>query len=49
MIRPYTEKFLREMSKLFEIVIFTAAMDDYANWTINLIDRFKYVSHRLYR
>jgi TFIIF-interacting CTD phosphatase-like protein len=26
MVRPYCSKFLQEMSKVFEIVIFTAAM-----------------------
>jgi len=26
LIRPYAQKFLREMSQLYEVVIFTAAM-----------------------
>ena len=48
-IRPNCQKFLREMSELYELVIFTAAMQDYADWVLNDIDKKKYISHRLYR
>jgi CTD small phosphatase-like protein 2 len=30
--RPYLEKFLRELNGLYELVVFTAGMKDYANW-----------------
>lgn len=37
------------MSKLFEIVIFTASQQLYADKVLNLIDPKKRISHRLYR
>ena len=49
MVRPYCNKFLTELSKYFEIVIFTAAMQDYADWIIDGIDHKGNVKHRLYR
>ena len=35
LIRPSAQKFLREMSQLYEVVIFTAAMQDYADWVLD--------------
>ena len=49
MVRPFCSKFLQELSKYFEIVIFTAAMQDYADWIVDGIDSRKYIKHRLYR
>jgi CTD small phosphatase-like protein 2 len=49
MVRPGVNKFLTELSKYYEIVIFTAALSDYADWILNSIDRKKTISHRLYR
>lgn len=49
MVRPYCNKFLSELSQHFEIVIFTAAMQDYADWIVDGIDHKKHISHRLYR
>ena len=37
------------MSQLYEIVIFTAAMQDYADWVLDSIDKEKRISYRLYR
>lgn len=36
---------------MFEIVIFTAASKDYADWILDVLDggEKKYISHRLYR
>lgn len=34
-IRPGCDKFLKEMSELYEVVIFTAAMQDYADWVLD--------------
>jgi len=48
-IRPGCEKFLKEMSELYEVVIFTAAMQDYADWVLDSIDKPKYISYRMYR
>lgn len=37
------------MAKLFEIVIFTAGMDDYADWALGFLESSSLISHRLYR
>lgn len=49
MVRPFAETFLYEMSKYYEIVIFTAAMQEYADFILDLIDEKRVISHRLYR
>ena len=49
LVRPGTDEFLQEMSESFEIVVFTAAMQDYADWVLNQIDPNGYIKHRLYR
>ena len=50
LIRPGTEKFLEEMSKYFEIVIFTASVKDYADTILDQLDpEHKFISFRLYR
>ena len=49
MVRPYTNKFLTELAQFYEIVIFTAAMQDYADWIVDGIDHRMIVTHRLYR
>jgi len=48
LIRPNCREFLKEMSELYEIVIFTAAMQDYADWVIDQLDTGKWITHRLY-
>ncbi|CDW72561.1 nli interacting factor-like phosphatase family protein [Stylonychia lemnae] len=47
--RPFCLKFLHEMSKYYELVVFTAGLKDYADWILNDLDRSCYISHRLYR
>lgn len=37
------------MSKYYELVIFTAALQDYADWILNRLDVNKCITHRLYR
>ena len=50
LIRPGAMKFLQLMSEYFEVVVFTAAMPDYADWILDNLDREdKFISHRLYR
>ena len=48
-IRPGTEDFLIDLSKYYEIVIFTAALQKYADLVINSIDPNNVISYRLYR
>ena len=50
LIRPFCIKFLEEMSQKFEIVIFTAALKNYADSILDLLDPYKkLIKYRLYR
>ncbi|CAD8138850.1 unnamed protein product [Paramecium pentaurelia] len=49
LVRPYAQQFLKEMSEYYEIVIFTAAQQDYADFILDLIDEDKVIGYRLYR
>lgn len=49
LVRPYAEQFIQEMSKHYEIVIFTAALQDYADFILDIIDNNSTIKHRLYR
>ena len=49
-IRPGAIKFLKEMCWYYEVVVFTAAMPDYADWILdNLDENGVMIKHRLYR
>jgi len=49
MIRPGALRFLKELSTHYEIVIFTAAIPEYADWIVDRIDPQGLVTHKLYR
>lgn len=48
-IRPYAPEFLKEMSKFYELAIFTAGLQEYADWMLDKLDPSKLIKHRLYR
>ena len=48
-IRPGAEDFIKELSEFYEIVIFTAALQTYADLVIDGIDSDGVISYRLYR
>jgi CTD small phosphatase-like protein 2 len=48
-IRPGAEEFLDTLSQHYEIVIFTAAMQDYADWALEHLSNRGCIAHRLYR
>lgn len=48
-IRPYAEEFLSTMAKDFEIVVFTAGEQDYADEILDTLDQERTITHRLYR
>ena len=37
------------MSQAYELVIFTAAKQEYADWVLDQLDEDRLISHRLYR
>ena len=49
LIRPGAREFLEAMSKIYEVVVFTAAMQDYADWVLDQLDTGNWITHRLYR
>lgn len=49
LIRPFAQNFLREVSKHYEIVIFTAALKEYADFILDRLDTEGCITHRLYR
>ncbi|CAK89545.1 unnamed protein product (macronuclear) [Paramecium tetraurelia] len=49
-VRPYAQEFLRSMAEYYEIIIFTASNEDYANQIIDYLDPTgTLVSGRLFR
>ena len=49
-VRPGCSEFLTNMSKIYEVMIFTAGTQEYANRVINLLDpNTNLIAHRLYR
>lgn len=49
LVRPGCVQFIQEMAKHYEIVIFTAALQEYADQVIDQIDVDKNIRYRLYR
>uniref|UniRef100_A0A5B7CA86 Putative C-terminal domain small phosphatase n=1 Tax=Davidia involucrata TaxID=16924 RepID=A0A5B7CA86_DAVIN len=47
--RPFVDEFLESLSQKFEIVVFTAGIEEYASLVVDRIDRKAVISHRLYR
>ena len=47
--RPFVEEFLSEMAPYFEIIIFTASISEYASTLIDMLDKDKLTSGRLFR
>jgi len=47
--RPYVQEFLENVSKEWEIIVFTASRKMYADWILDSLDPKNYISHRLYR
>jgi Dullard-like phosphatase family protein len=47
--RPYVDKFLYELSLIYEIIIFTASISQYANPLLDQLDKNNYIKYRLFR
>lgn len=48
-IRPFTRHFLRTLANYYEIVIFTAATQDYTDYILDKVDIENTISHKLSR
>ena len=48
-VRPYADYFLKELSQHFEIVLFTAAEEDYTSIVLNELNKDNYITHILCR
>ena len=48
-VRPGAREFLENVSSIFEVVIFTASLSEYANPLLDFIDKNKKCKFRLYR
>ena len=49
LVRPYAVEFLKNVSKYFEIVIFTASISKYASPLLDILDKEKNIKFRLFR
>ena len=47
--RPFVDEFLKELADLYEIIIFTASISEYANPLLDLLDKQKCIKYRLFR
>lgn len=47
--RPHVDKFLYELSSIYEIIIFTASISQYANPLLDELDKNKYIKYRFFR
>ncbi|CAD8060246.1 unnamed protein product [Paramecium sonneborni] len=48
-IRPFARDFLKALSKYFELVVFTAAIKEYADKVIDYLDPCGFIKRRFYR
>lgn len=49
LVRPYASYFLEKVSAYYEVVIFTAALQEYADEILDNLDTSGCITHRLYR
>ena len=49
LVRPDAEEFIKEVGKLFEVIIFTASISKYASPLLDILDKEKNIKYRLYR
>ncbi|KAG4960321.1 hypothetical protein JHK82_037008 [Glycine max] len=47
--RPGVDEFLESLAAKYEVVVFTAALKEYASMVLDRLDRNRFISHRLYR
>ena len=47
--RPFVDEFLTQMSKIFDIIVFTASIPSYANPLLDQLDKNRVIKGRLFR
>ena len=47
--RPFVSEFLKEMNKIYNIIIFTASVKEYANPLLDILDQEKIIKKRFFR
>lgn len=47
--RPFVDEFIAECAKMYELVVFTASLPNYANPVIDRLDKNGLIKHRLFR
>ena len=47
--RPGVDEFLKKLNESFELVLFTSALENYANCAMCVIDKMEFIKLRLYR
>lgn len=48
-VRPYAKEIIKKLSQYFDIIIFTAGNQCYADPILDYIDEDRCIKHRLYR
>ena len=48
-VRPYAKEIIKNMSKYFDVLVFTAGNQCYADPILDYIDPERKIQHRLYR
>lgn len=48
-MRPGVEQFIKNISKFFEVITFTASIPAYASPLLDILDKERNIQHRLYR
>ena len=49
LVRPGVEQFIKNISKFFEVITFTASIPAYASPLLDILDKERNIQHRLYR
>ena len=49
LVRPGVEQFIKNISKYFEVITFTASIPAYASPLLDILDKERNIQHRLYR
>ena len=49
LVRPGVQKFLKNISQFFEVIIFTASLSNYASPLLDILDSDNNIKYRLYR